>query len=118
MYMAVVPRPMPAAVASRCYRSRFLQLAYACSTNSRRGAQADVRGATQVLGCGAQAVARGAAHCLLHVLGRIAKTDACGLCFAMLPAKVSRAFLRLRHSRLACDSMFEVSRDAMAAGEE
>jgi hypothetical protein len=55
---------------------------------------------------------------LLHVLGRIAKTDACGLCFAMLPAKVSRAFLRLRHSRLACDSMFEVSRDAMAAGEE
>jgi hypothetical protein len=28
----VVPRPVPAAVASRCYRRRFQQLAYACGT--------------------------------------------------------------------------------------
>jgi hypothetical protein len=32
MYMAVVPRQMPAAVASRCYRRRLQQLACACGT--------------------------------------------------------------------------------------
>jgi hypothetical protein len=32
MYIAVVPGPMPAAVASRCCRRRFQQLACACDT--------------------------------------------------------------------------------------
>jgi hypothetical protein len=68
MFMAVVPRPMPAAVVSRCCRRRFRQLACVCGTKSRRGAQADARGATQLLDRGAQAVARGAARCLLYVL--------------------------------------------------
>jgi hypothetical protein len=53
---------MPAAVASRCCRRRFQQLACACGVRSRRGAQADARGATQVLDLGVQAVARGAAR--------------------------------------------------------
>jgi hypothetical protein len=150
MYMVVVQRPMPAAVASRCCRRRFQQLAYACGTKSRRGvqadsrdatqvfdrgaqadargatqgfdrgaqadargatqgfdrgAQADARGATQVLDRGVQAVARGAARCLLHVLGRSAKTDACGRSFAILSTQVSTVGLRLRHNRLTCGTM-------------
>jgi hypothetical protein len=32
MYMAVVPGPMPAAVASRCCRQRFQQMACACDS--------------------------------------------------------------------------------------
>jgi hypothetical protein len=32
MYMAVVPGPMPAAVASRCCRRRFQQLVCACGS--------------------------------------------------------------------------------------
>jgi len=91
--MAVVPRPMPAAVASRCCRRRFQQLARACGTKSRRGAQADARGATQVLDRGVQAGARGAARCLLHVLGRSAKTHACGHSFAVLSTQVFNSWL-------------------------
>jgi hypothetical protein len=78
MYMAVVHRPMPAAVSSRCCRRRFQQLAYTCGTKTLHGAQADARGATHVLDRGVQAVARGATRCFLNVLGRSAKTDACG----------------------------------------
>jgi hypothetical protein len=78
MYMAVVPRLIPAAVASRNCRRRFQLLACTCGTKSRRRAQADARGATQVLDRGVQAAARGTARCLLHVLGRSAKTSACG----------------------------------------
>jgi hypothetical protein len=115
MYMVVVPKPMPAAVASRCCRRRFQQLACAYGTLYRRGAQSDARGATQVLDRGIQAVASGAARSLLYVLGRSAKTDACGRSFAVLSRQVSAAGLRLRHSRLACGSMLEVSPDATAA---
>jgi hypothetical protein len=79
--------------------------------------RANARGATQVLDRGAQAVARGAARCLLHVLGRIAKTDNCGRSFASLSAKVSTASLRLRHNMLTCGNMLQLSRDAAAAGE-
>jgi hypothetical protein len=35
-----------------------------------------------------------------------------------LSTQVSTDGLRLRHSRLACGSILEVSRDAVAAGEE
>jgi hypothetical protein len=87
-------------------------------TKSRRGAQAGARGATQVLDRGVQAVARGAACCLLYVLGRGAKTDACCRSFAVLPRQVLAAGLRLRHSRLACGNMLEMSHDAVEAGEE
>jgi hypothetical protein len=66
----------------------------------RRGRQADARGDTHLLDHAVQAVARGAARCLLHVLGRSAKTDACGRSFAVLSTQVSTAGLRLRHSRL------------------
>jgi hypothetical protein len=44
MYVAVVPRPMPAALAPRCCRRRLQQLAFACGTKFRRGAQAYARG--------------------------------------------------------------------------
>ena len=71
-------------------------------TKSRRGAQAGARGATQVLDRGVQAVARGAARCLLHVLGRSAKTDACGRSFAVLSTQVSTAGLRLGWRVSAC----------------
>jgi hypothetical protein len=54
----------------------------------------------------------------LHVHGRGAKTDACSRSFAVLSMQVSTAGLRLRHNRLTCGSMLEVSRDAVAAGEE
>jgi hypothetical protein len=54
----------------------------------------------------------------LYVLGRSAKADACGRSFAVLSTQVSTAGLRLRHSRLACGSKLEVSRDAAEAGEE
>jgi hypothetical protein len=70
-----------------------------------------------VLGRGAKAVARGAACCALHVLGRSAKADVCGLSFAVLSTQVSAAGLRLRHNRLAFNSMLEVSRGAFVAGE-
>jgi hypothetical protein len=69
------------------------------------------------LGGGVQAVARGAARCLLHVLSRGAKIDACARSFAVLSTQGSTVGLRLRHNRLACGSMLEVSRDAAAAGE-
>ena len=36
----------------------------------------------------------------------------------MLSTQVSAVGLRLRHNRLACDSVLEVSRDAVAAGKE
>jgi hypothetical protein len=114
----VVQRPIPAAVASRCCRRRFQQLAYACGTKSRRGAQADTRGATQVLGRREEAVARAAARCLLHVIGRSAKTDACGRSFAVLSTQVSTVGLRLRLNWPTCGIIHEVSRDAAAAGEK
>ena len=83
-----------------------------------RGAHADARGATQVLYRGVQTVARGATRCLLHILGRSAKADACGRSFAVLSMQGSTVGLRPRHSRLASGRMLEVSRDAVAAGEE
>jgi hypothetical protein len=86
MYMVVVQKPMPEAVASRCCRRRFQQLA----------------------------VARSAARCLMHVLGRSAKADAFGRSFAVFSTQVSAVGWRLRHSRLACGIMLEVSRDAVA----
>jgi hypothetical protein len=55
---------------------------------------------------------------LLHVLGRSAEADAFGRSFAVLLTQVSTAGLRLRHNRLTCGIMLEVSRDAAAAGEE
>jgi hypothetical protein len=55
---------------------------------------------------------------LLHVFGRSAKINARGRNFAVLSAQASTVGLRLRHRRLACVSMLEVSRDAAAAGEE
>jgi hypothetical protein len=45
-------------------------------------------------------------------------TDACGRSCAVLSTQVSAVGLRLRHNRLACGIMLEVSRDAFAAGEE
>jgi hypothetical protein len=54
----------------------------------------------------------------LHVLGRSAKTDSYGHSFAVLSTQVSTAGLRLRHSRLAFDSILEVSRNAVKAGKE
>jgi hypothetical protein len=55
---------------------------------------------------------------LLHVLGRSAKTDACGRSLVVLSTKVSAVGLRLRHNRLTCGIMLKVSRYAVAAGEE
>jgi hypothetical protein len=55
---------------------------------------------------------------LLYVLGRSAKTDAFCRSFAVLSTQVSTGGLRLRHSRLACGDMLEMSRGAVAAGEE
>jgi hypothetical protein len=54
----------------------------------------------------------------LHVLGHIAKADACGRIFAVLLTQVSTVGLRLRHNMLAFSFMLEVSQDAVAAGEE
>jgi hypothetical protein len=56
--------------------------------------------------------------CLWHVIGRSAKADPCGRSFAVLSMQVPTVGLRLRHSRLACGSTLEVSRDTVAAGEE
>jgi hypothetical protein len=67
---------------------------------------------------GVQAVVRGGARRALHVLGRSAKADACGRSFAVLSTQVSTVGLRLRHNRLTCGGILEVSRDALAAGEE
>jgi hypothetical protein len=54
----------------------------------------------------------------LHVLCRSAKTDGCGRSFALLSTQVSTVGLRLRHNGLTCGIMLEVSREAVAAGEE
>jgi hypothetical protein len=54
---------------------------------------------------------------LLHELGRSAKADASGRIYAVLSTQASTVGLRLRHSRLACGIMLEVSRDAVAAKE-
>jgi hypothetical protein len=117
--MAVVQRPVLGAVASRCCRRKFQQLSCACGTKSRRGAQADARGATQVLDRGEQAVARGAARCLLYVLGRSAKTDARGRSFAVLPTKEGfNSWLAPAAQQATCGITLEVSRDNFAAGEE
>jgi hypothetical protein len=61
-----------------------------------------------------QAVARCAARCLSHVLGRSANTFACGRSFAVLSTPVSTAGLRLWHNRLTCGNILKVSRDAAA----
>ena len=50
----------------------------------------------RVLESGAQADARGAARCVLHVHARSAKTDACGRSFAVLSTQASTVGLRLR----------------------
>jgi hypothetical protein len=92
-------------------------LACACGKKSQRGAQADARVASRVLDRGVHAVARGAARCFLYLFGHGAKTGACGRSFAVLSAQVSRVGLRLRHNRLTCGSILEVSRDAVAAEE-
>jgi hypothetical protein len=55
---------------------------------------------------------------LLHVLGRSAKTYSCGLSFAVLSTQVLAVGLRLRHNRLTCGSMLEVSRDDVAEEEK
>ena len=55
---------------------------------------------------------------MLHVPGRSAKTEAFGRTIAVLSMQVSAVGLRLRHNRLACCSILEVSRDAVAAGDE
>jgi hypothetical protein len=47
-----------------------------------------------------------------------AKTESCGLSFAVLSTQVSTVGLRLRHSRLTCGSILEVSRGAAAAEKE
>jgi len=52
----------------------------------------------------------------LHALGRSAKADAFGRSFAVFSTQVSAVGWRLRHSRLACGIMLEVSHDAVAAG--
>jgi hypothetical protein len=65
-----------------------------------------------------QTVVRGGARYALHVLGRCAKTDSYGRSSAALSTQVSTVGLRLRHNRLVCGSMLEVSRGAVAAGEE
>jgi hypothetical protein len=54
----------------------------------------------------------------LHIHGRGAKADACGRSFAVLSTQVLTAGLRLRHNTLTCGSKLNVSRDAVAAGEE
>jgi len=67
---------------------------------------------------GIQAVVRDGVRCALQVLGRSAKTYAFGRIFEVSSMQVSTAGLCLRHRRLACCSMHEVSRDAVAAEEE
>ena len=62
--LIVVPRPLPAAALVVHRRAVFMY-------------------------CGAETAARGAAFYLLHLLGRSAKTDACGRSFAVLSAQVS-----------------------------
>ena len=47
---------------------------------------------------GVQAVARCAARCALHVHGRCARTDACGLSFTVLSTQVSTVGLRLQNA--------------------
>jgi hypothetical protein len=49
----------------------------------------------EVLNRDVQADVLGGARCALHVLGRSAKTDACGRSFAVLPTQVSTVGLRL-----------------------
>jgi hypothetical protein len=63
-------------------------------------------------------ITRGAARCLFHLLGRSAKTEACGRSFAVLSTQVSIVGLRLRHNRLTCCSILETSRDAAAAEKQ
>jgi hypothetical protein len=54
---------------------------------------------------------------LLHVLGGSAKTDSCGRSFAVLSTQFSTDGLRLRHNKLTCGRMLEVSQNAAGAGE-
>jgi hypothetical protein len=61
-----------------------------------RGAHADARGATHLFDRGVQAVSRGDARWALHVHGRGARTDAFGRSFAVLSTQVSKVCLRLR----------------------
>jgi hypothetical protein len=120
IYKVAVQIPMPAAVASRCCRRRFQQLAYVCGTKSRRGAQAGARGAMQVLDRDVQAVARGAARCALHVLGRavVPRTIHGAVASRYCRRRFSTARLRPRHNMLTCKIMLKASRDAAAAEED
>jgi hypothetical protein len=56
--------------------------------------------------------------CLPYQIETVYKADACGRSYAVLPTQVTTVGLRLRHNRLTCGSMLEVSSDAAAAGEE
>jgi hypothetical protein len=56
---------------------------------------------------------RGLAHA-----ARSAKTDACGNIFAVLSTQVSAVGLHLQHNTLTSGSMIEMSRIAVAAGDE
>jgi|AntAceMinimDraft_5_1070358.scaffolds.fasta_scaffold58827_1 hypothetical protein len=58
----------------------------------KRGAQADVRGATQVLDRGVQAVARGS--CLSQVLGRGVQAVARGSCLSQVLGRGAQAGAR------------------------
>jgi hypothetical protein len=77
----VVPRPLPAA--PLVVRHRYLNLALTplprCAWQVLGcGAQNDARGAAEILERGAQAAARGDARCASQVLGRCAQADARG----------------------------------------
>jgi hypothetical protein len=56
--------------------------------------------------------------CMYLAVQLSAKADACGRSFAVLLKQVSTAGLCLRHNRLTCYSILEVSRDAVAARKE
>jgi hypothetical protein len=78
-----------------------------------------LRSIHKALDRGAQAVVRGGARCLLRVFGSSAKIGACGHSFALLSTQVSAGDVRhVRHKRLTCGGILEVSRDDVAAGEE
>jgi len=70
-YLTLVPRPLPAAplVVCRRYLAVVTRPLLRCASQEiGRGAQADARGAAQVLDRGAQVVALDAARCASQVL--------------------------------------------------
>jgi hypothetical protein len=99
-YLAVVPRPMPAA--PRMYLIVvYRPLPVAPPLVVRCMYMVVVPGPMHA--AVASRFCRSRFH--LHVLGRKAKTDTCGRSFVMLSTKVPTACLRLRHNKLACSSM-------------